>query len=153
MLILIICIFQNAELFYTARNFFKGNTPYSQIDVIANGSGLRLLYYIIVTGCILAFISIVPKCHVFFTPYEKRTLTIMVLHIPVKELVFRFGIYTFLTKQIPAPWWKMIYLLLAIAVTFLLGNKKFDQAVRTCIYWQTNTHPSVKAGEKNALDD
>ena len=127
--------YKYGDFLYAQRSFLKANIPYTQIPFLAyHGGAVRFAYYIVCILLIFSVISVIPRNNQFYSKYGTHTLPIMVLHIPIKEFVFRFGIYSWLVTAFPAPYWKIAYISLAIIITFILGTRLCNNFFRRCLY-------------------
>ncbi len=102
------------------------NHPYSDCDFqgpTAIWWLYRLAFYLVVFGCIAAFLAIVPRCKTFFSKWGSRTLAVYILH----RFVYRSFMYYGWSDYFDDNWLTMLGLLaFVILVVVVLSLKPFS---------------------------
>jgi len=87
---------------------------------------VRAAHLAVVTLVCLSFFSLVPPKPLFFTQLGRRTAAIYALHVPVRYLYIYSGVHNYI-KSTFGDYWDVVFLLVPIAVTFLLSAKCFSK--------------------------
>lgn len=83
----------------------------------------RLAFYVVVFGCILAFLAITPRCKTFYSKWGSRTLAVYLLH----RIVYRSFQYYGWSRYFDDNWLTMLALLgFVILIVFVLSQKPFS---------------------------
>lgn len=117
--VLYLCIFHLGD-FYHLRPYFTGRNPYSWHK--AAGAIIRLIAYIITSGMCFAVLSLCPFRNLpLLTRIGSRSLQIYFLHQLFRNIIVHYG----LLKYLSSPSSKVVYVLLAILLTLILGTRPF----------------------------
>lgn len=122
---LFIIILLYGQDIYSFRGFLTGRNSYLSLDRPLNGGFYRLMFYGVSTIISLAIIYITPKGKLFITKFGTRTLQIYFIHPLVLTIYHHYKLNDYIIKIFPNSW-KIIYLLLAVALALVLSLKIFE---------------------------
>lgn len=124
--LLVLLVFRNIDSLYFIRPLLSGRNAFRSLGEYEYLGGiLRLLYYPFVILVSISIISIIPNIKLCISTLGKRTLQVYCLHTLVLSLWVHFNISYFL-QSITQKNWLKLYLLIPIALTFMLSIKIFE---------------------------
>ena len=114
---------------YEARTYLLAKYPYTEIaSSYLAGSGIRMVFYIVMFCGILAFLPWMPKKETFFTKLGRRTAYIYILHIFFMKLLrgadLSYEIQTWHFFAVPIVW---------LAITFFVSSNLVVRLTRPLI--------------------
>lgn len=119
----IICMNKNINM-WQFKKLVTGRNYYSIFLDNNYGFIYRFVYYIVVTIIGTSFMLIVPRCKLFFSKFGKTTIQVYSLHLPIINLITKYGFFDFFKTQ---PFiMKFIPFIIAIILTFILSFKIFS---------------------------
>ena len=84
----------------------------------------RFVYYIVVCIIGISFMLVTPRCKTFFSEFGSRTVQVYSLHLPIINIMAKYGFFEFFKNQIFIV--KFIPFIVAIILTFILSLKIFS---------------------------
>ena len=125
---LVIC-FTQTDTVYPLRYLFTGRNPFSTVEEFRVwGFFWRAVCYLITVLVSLAVICIVPRRKIScITDFGRNTLQVYFWHTPLLLLFRQLGLQEWL---VGSPFGRFVWLILGLAVTFLLSTRYFSFPTR-----------------------
>lgn len=128
-IIFLLCLFTLIYLFADNLIFFRmiltGQNNYSIIpfpyNIPLTGLVSRAIMYLMALIISIAVLSLVPRRKTFFSKFGERTMQVYILHFLILQ-IFINSIYPALAN-ILGNFTPLVYILIAIALSFILSNK------------------------------
>ena len=120
-----LCLFK-LDLIYPLRGLFTGRNPYASVSSGTFGFFHRLLCYLISSVVGFSVIALMPKSRIpVISVFGTRTLQVYFLHKPIQMILCYSHIDVILDFGPPFVW-KLLVILLAVVLPFLLSLKVFS---------------------------
>jgi len=123
LIIAFICV-KYIDIVYGIRPLITGRWPYSKLALPEYGVILRLLYYVVSSIMVIAFISIIPDGRFYFTDMGTRTLQVYVLHRPIIYIWYAYNLDGLMQMIYPAHWRALTVFGMGTLVTVVLSSKQ-----------------------------
>lgn len=133
-----ILLYFNMEFYSKISKLSSMGNPYELLGINeAFGAVARLLFYGLQGIMMLAFMAIVPVKRRFWTPWGGRTLQIYLFHGYVVRILAYYGFGYVLMNAFGSAWLP-IYMLSAIACTFILSFKYIEKPFKKVMTLKLN---------------
>ena len=135
MFIYFVLCFRQREAIYPLRMLFTGRNPYYLVHLDGCTFYHRLLCYGISAVLIISVLAIVPnRKFPVLTHMGRNTLGVYFWHYPIVLLLWHFGVMDML-MPLGDPLWKMVVLMMAVAVALILAIPAFTWPLRKLLEW------------------
>lgn len=122
---LLICVF-GIDKIYFIRPMLTGRNSYMAFDMKWEGLIVRILVFVLAVIISFAVLAVVPRGKTWFSSLGTRTLQVYFLHRIVLGVMMDLGIREYLMQTCGEQVWGIIWLLLGVALTFVLSARCFQ---------------------------